>query len=70
MASNYPLQNWLEPNDLAHRFGVSHNTVLRWIWRYGIGIKVGGRWRIDPTTLEATQLVQRPGYRNVAEERS
>ena len=63
MASDYPHQNWLEPSDLARRYGVSHNTALRWIWRYGLGVKVGGRWRIDPAAVESTVLVQRPERR-------
>ena len=31
---------------------VTEATIINWCRNYGIGIKVGGRWRISPTLLE------------------
>lgn len=35
----------------AERAGVTIATIENWCRQYGIGIKVGGRWRVDPHLL-------------------
>lgn len=41
----------LSAPDLARRGGIAETTARRWIRRYGLGRKVGGRWRADPAQV-------------------
>ena len=37
---------------LARRHDIPTTTLYRWFARYpGLGVKVGGRWRVDPGRL-------------------
>ena len=40
------------PKRAAARAGVTPKTIIEWASRYGLGNKVGGRWRIDLDRLE------------------
>jgi len=46
-------QKFITPAEAAEvHFNAGHGTVhyftiLEWIKKYGLGIKVGGRWRVD-----------------------
>lgn len=44
-------REYLTGPEAAERAGVSGTTIYTWCYEYGIGIKVGGRWRIDPKEL-------------------
>lgn len=39
---------WLSPAELAEQYDISTRTAVRWVPVYGLGRKIGGRWRIDP----------------------
>ncbi len=43
----------LAPKEAAVRAGCSTATVLRWIARFGIGHRVGGRYVVDAASLDA-----------------
>ncbi len=43
----------LTPKEAAGRAGCSTATVLRWIARFGIGRRVGGRYVVDAARLDA-----------------
>jgi hypothetical protein len=30
----------------------THATITNWCKRYGIGVKVGGQWNVDPKKLK------------------
>lgn len=45
-------RDWLTVAEAAERADVSQNTVKNWVMTYGIGIKVGGRFRIQPDKLD------------------
>ncbi len=36
----------------ARRADVTTVTVITWCEHYGIGKKIGGRWRVDPEKLQ------------------
>ncbi len=42
---------WLSAPELALHANISETTARRWIRRYGLGRKIGGRWRADPTQV-------------------
>lgn len=42
----------LTPREAAEKAGVSRGTIYNWLRRYGIGVKVGGRFKVDPDALE------------------
>ena len=42
---------YINTTEAAARAGVTRMTITHWCYRYGIGTKVGGRWRIDPFKL-------------------
>lgn len=39
---------YLKPREAADEAEVTTVTIRAWCRRYGIGRRVGGRWRIDP----------------------
>ncbi len=44
---------YLKPREAAKKAGVTEPTIINWCERYqGLGIKVGGRWRISPAMLQ------------------
>ena len=43
----------LSPKQAAGRAGVTSGTILRWIARFGIGRRIGGRYYVDIRRLEA-----------------
>jgi excisionase family DNA binding protein len=44
---------YITPVQAAEVAGVDHSTLVRWCQRVGIplAVKVGGRWRVDPSAL-------------------
>jgi hypothetical protein len=44
---------WVPVATAAQTADVQPSTVIAWCRRYGIGRKVGGRWRVDPDALAA-----------------
>jgi len=44
--------NFVAPPEAASMAGVTENAVRCWCEHYGLGVKVGGRWRINPDDLE------------------
>jgi len=44
---------WITAPIAAEWAEVAPSTVILWCQKYGIGRKVGGRWRIDPRALAA-----------------
>lgn len=40
------MKNFLTVPEAAEKASVCQATIRAWIEQYGIGIKVGGRWRI------------------------
>src|SRR4051794_5659618 len=45
-------RDWLTVPEACDIAGVSANTIKTWATVYGIGLKVGGRFRINPTELD------------------
>lgn len=45
-------KGFVSPQQAASTAGVCLETIYNWIKEYGIGIKVGGRWKIDLTELQ------------------
>jgi hypothetical protein len=45
-------RDWLTVPEACDIAGVSSNTIKNWAVYYGIGIKVGGRYRISPEGLD------------------
>lgn len=45
-------EQFLGTAEAARRARVAGITINGWCKRYGIGVKVGGRWRIDPVKLK------------------
>ena len=45
-------RDFLTTREAAEKACVSIQVITGWCERYGIGIKVGGRWRIDPAVLD------------------
>jgi Helix-turn-helix domain len=45
-------RDWLTVPEACDIAGVSSNTIKNWAVAYGIGIKVGGRYRISPEGLD------------------
>ncbi len=43
--------SWISVPVAAQRAEVTSSTIILWCHRYGIGRKVGGRYRIDPDAL-------------------
>lgn len=43
---------WITPTKAAELAGVTRQSVNHWCERYGIGRKVGGRWRVNSTALD------------------
>lgn len=46
------IEDAISPMEAAKIVGVSKPTVITWCEKYRIGIKVGGRWKVDPKKLE------------------
>lgn len=44
-------RTWIEPTEAAAIAGVHHATIRLWVIRYGIGVKVASRYRVDPEKL-------------------
>ncbi len=44
----YPQRRWWTAPEFAQRASSPDSTARRWIQLYGLGRKVGGRWRVDP----------------------
>ena len=47
-----PRENYISTKEAQKRANVTHQTVVNWCKKYGIGRKVVGRWRVDPEALE------------------
>lgn len=47
-----PESMWTTPQRAAGIAGVTPMTIVRWCSQYGIGHKVGGRWRVSLEGLE------------------
>jgi hypothetical protein len=45
-------RNWLTVVEASKRAAVSENTIKNWVNSYGIGIKVGGRYRVITEKLD------------------
>lgn len=45
--------SWLPVPIAAEKAEVTPSTIVAWCQRYGIGRKVGGRWRVDRDALAA-----------------
>jgi hypothetical protein len=45
-------RDWITVPEACDRAGVSSTTIKTWAAVYGIGIKVGGRYRINPEGLD------------------
>lgn len=43
--------SWISVPAAAEKAEVTSSTIQAWCQRYGIGRKVGGRWRVDPDGL-------------------
>ena len=41
----------ITPQDAVLRAGVDVSTIHRWCKEFGIGIKCGGRWKVDVNKL-------------------
>jgi hypothetical protein len=51
-ATLVPSPTHLSAAALARRHGIPTTTLYRWFAQYpGLGIKVAGRWRVDPDAL-------------------
>ena len=47
------MRDYLIPKEAAEKAKVTEPTIINWCERYeGLGIKVGGRWRINPKMLD------------------
>lgn len=47
------MEDWINTVDAAKIAKVTRATVVLWCKRLpGVGIRVGGRWRVDPDVLE------------------
>ena len=46
------MNNYISTKEAAEQAEVTEPTMINWCRRYGIGIKVGGRWRVDPVQLK------------------
>lgn len=44
---------WITVREAAVRAQVAENTIVGWCKRYHIGMKIGGRYRVDPDALAA-----------------
>jgi hypothetical protein len=44
---------WISVPIAAEKAEVTPSTIIAWCQRYGIGRKVGGRWRVDREALAA-----------------
>ena len=42
----------ITPAIAAQRAGVAPATIRKWVWKYNLGFKVAGRWRIDELRLK------------------
>lgn len=45
------MENYITTAEAIRRAGVSRPTIIAWCREYGIGFKVGGRWRVDGAKL-------------------
>jgi hypothetical protein len=43
----YDLEDYISVPEAEKITGVSNVTIIEWCKKYRIGIKVGGRWRVD-----------------------
>jgi hypothetical protein len=46
------MSDYISTKDAAVQAEVTEPTMINWCRRYGIGIKVGGRWRVNPLQLK------------------
>lgn len=45
------MKNYISTKKAAAEAQVTEPTIINWCVRYGIGRKVGGRWRVSPSLL-------------------
>ncbi len=48
------MKDYLTTIEAAKLAGVTKVTIITWCCVYGIGIKIGGRWRVVPHKLNNT----------------
>lgn len=53
------MPSFITIREAARLARISPRTMQRWASRYGLGRRVGGQWRIDPTALNAFLQGQR-----------
>jgi hypothetical protein len=46
------MSEYISTKEAAVQAEVTEPTMINWCRRYGIGIKVGGRWRVNPLQLK------------------
>lgn len=59
------VSDYITPQEAAHQVGVHAESIRRWARTYGIGRKVVGRYRVDPSAL-AKLVSAREAIRNDA----
>ena len=45
-------KDYISTTTAGKRAQVAIPTIISWCKRYGIGVRVAGRWRIDPLKLQ------------------
>jgi len=45
-------KDYISTTTAGRRAQVAIPTIISWCKRYGIGVRVAGRWRIDPLKLQ------------------
>ena len=45
------MKKYISTKEAAIKADVTEATVINWCRSYGIGVKVGGRWRVSPSLL-------------------
>lgn len=59
-------KNYMHIATVMRRAQVSRTTAISWCKKYNIGIKIGGRWRVDPDKFE--ELMKGTPYEELQDE--
>jgi hypothetical protein len=62
------MKDYISTKEAATKAEVTEPTIINWCIRYGIGIKVGGRWRVSPSSLNKMLTGNIAGDTNHAKE--